>query len=172
VFVLVLLGAIMLELFIGGLPAFRQFGFSFLWSAEWNPVREVFGAAVPIYDTIVTSVLALILAVPLSFGIAFYLTDLAPLWLRGPVGTAIELLAAIPSIIYGMWGFFVIAPLMAQYVQPWVSIRSGAAGYRRAVPGASVRHRHFHGGSDPRCDDHSLHRRHDARRVPYRAARI
>jgi phosphate transport system permease protein len=118
--VLVLLGAIILELFIGGLPAFGQFGIAFLWSANWDPVREVFGAAVPIYGTIVTSVLALLLAVPLSFGIAFYLTELAPLWLRAPVGTAIELLAAIPSIIYGMWGFFVIAPLMAQYVQPWL----------------------------------------------------
>ena len=118
-FVLVLLGAIILELFIGGLPAFRQFGIQFLWSTTWNPVRQVFGAAVPIYGTLVTSLLALILAVPLSFGIAFYLTELAPLWIRGPVGTAIELLAAIPSIIYGMWGFFVIVPLMAQYVQPW-----------------------------------------------------
>ena len=117
-FVLLLLGAIILELFIGGLPAFRQFGIAFLWSANWDPVRQVFGAAAPIYGTIITSVLALILAVPLSFGIAFYLTELAPLWLRAPVGTAIELLAAIPSIIYGMWGFFVIAPLMAQYVQP------------------------------------------------------
>jgi phosphate transport system permease protein len=119
-FVLLLLGAIILELLIGGLPAFRRFGIPFLWSAEWDPVKEVFGAAVPIYGTIVTSVLALILAVPLSFGIAFYLTELAPLWVRAPVGTAIELLAAIPSIIYGMWGFFVIAPVMAQYVQPWV----------------------------------------------------
>jgi phosphate transport system permease protein len=119
-FVLLLLGAIIFELFIGGLPAFRQFGIPFLWSTKWDPVREVFGAAVPIYGTIVTSVLALIMAVPLSFGIAFYLTELAPPWVRAPVGTAIELLAAIPSIIYGMWGFFVIAPLMAQYVQPWV----------------------------------------------------
>jgi phosphate transport system permease protein len=118
-FVLALLGAILLELLIGGLPAFRQFGIQFLWSTTWNPVRQVFGAAVPIYGTLVTSLLALMLAVPLSFGIAFYLTELAPLWARGPVGIAIELLAAIPSIIYGMWGFFVIVPLMAQYVQPW-----------------------------------------------------
>jgi phosphate transport system permease protein len=119
-FVLVLLGAIIVVLFIGGLAAFTRFGPAFLISAVWNPVKEVFGAAVPVYGTIVTSVLALILAVPLSFGIAFYLTELAPLWIRRPVGTAIELLAAVPSIIYGMWGFFVIAPLMADYVQPWV----------------------------------------------------
>ena len=78
-------------------------------------MQQQFGAAVPIYGTVVTSVLALLLAVPLAFGIAFYLTELAPAWLRRPVGTAIELLAAVPSIIYGMWGFFVIVPIMAQY---------------------------------------------------------
>jgi phosphate transport system permease protein len=120
VLVLVLLGAIIVELFLGGLPAFRAFGPAFLRSAVWNPVTEKFGAAVPVYGTVITSVLALIMAVPLSFGIAFYLTELAPGWVRRPVGTAIELLAAVPSIIYGMWGFFVIVPLMAQYVQPWV----------------------------------------------------
>ncbi len=119
-FVLLLLGAIIVVLFLGGLAAFRQFGPQFLVSAAWDPVKEVFGAAVPIYGTVVTSILALIFAVPLSFGIAFYLTELAPLWMRRPIGTAIELLAAVPSIIYGMWGFFVIAPLMAEYVQPWV----------------------------------------------------
>jgi phosphate transport system permease protein len=119
-FVLVLLGAIIVVLFLGGLPAFRQFGPGFLISADWDPVKEVFGAAVPVYGTIVTSILALILAVPVSFGIAFYLTEIAPLWIRRPVGTAVELLAAVPSIIYGMWGFFVIAPLMAEYVQPTV----------------------------------------------------
>lgn len=117
-FVLLLLGAIIVELFLGGLPAFRAFGLPFIWSTEWDPVTEVFGAGVSIYGTIVTSVLAIILAVPLAFGIAFTLTELAPPWLRRPLGTAVELLAAVPSIIYGMWGFFLIAPLMAQYVQP------------------------------------------------------
>ncbi len=117
-FVLLLLGAIIVVLFLGGLAAFRQFGLPFLDTAQWDPVKEVFGAAVPIYGTIVTSILALILAVPLSFGIAFYLTELAPLWIRRPIGIAVELLAAVPSIIYGMWGFFVIAPIMAEYVQP------------------------------------------------------
>ncbi|MBV9755433.1 MAG: phosphate ABC transporter permease PstC, partial [Alphaproteobacteria bacterium] len=86
VFVLVLLGAILVMLFIGGLPAFRAFGARFLVNAAWNPVKQVFGAAVPIYGTIVTSVLALIAAVPVAFGIAFYLTELAPAWLRRPVG--------------------------------------------------------------------------------------
>jgi phosphate transport system permease protein len=120
VFVLVLLGAIIVVLFIGGWPAFRAFGPEFLTTAVWNPVTHRFGAVVAVYGTVVTSVLALILAVPLSFGIAFYLTELAPNWFRRPVGTAIELLAAIPSIIYGMWGFFVIVPFMAQYIQPWL----------------------------------------------------
>jgi phosphate transport system permease protein len=119
-FVLILLGSLILSLLIGGLPAFRQFGFGFIGSTDWDPVQQVFGAAVSIYGTLVTSVVSLILAVPLAFGIAFYLTELAPTWLRCPVGTAVELLAAVPSIIYGMWGFFVIVPLMSEYVQPFV----------------------------------------------------
>ena len=119
-FVLVLLGAIIVLLLVGGLAAFRHFGAGFLTNATWDPVRDIFGGAVPIYGTVVTAALALVLAVPLAFGIAFFLTELAPSWLSGPVGTAIELLAAIPSIIYGMWGFFVIVPVMADYVEPWV----------------------------------------------------
>lgn len=118
ILVLVLLGSLILSLLIGGLHALRRFGFGFLFSANWDPVHELFGAAVPVFGTLVTSFLALLLAVPLAFGIAFYLTELAPLWMRRPVGIAIELLAAIPSIIYGMWGFFVIVPLMSQHVQP------------------------------------------------------
>ena len=117
-FVLLLLGGIILGLFLGGLPAFRAFGVPFLWSTEWDPVQQAFGAGVSIYGTVVTAVLAIALAVPVAFGVVVYLTELAPAWLRRPVGTAVELLAAVPSIIYGMWGFFVIAPLMAQYVQP------------------------------------------------------
>ncbi len=120
VFVLLLLGAIIVVLFIGGLPAFRHFGLAFLGSDDWDPVQDVYGALVPIYGTIITSILAMILAVPLAFGIAFFLTEMAPVWMRRPVGTAIELLAAVPSIIFGMWGFFVIVPLMAEYVQPWL----------------------------------------------------
>lgn len=120
VLVLLLLGSLIASLFIGGLPAFRAFGANFLVSAAWNPVTQVFGGAVAIYGTVITSVLALILAVPLAFGIAFTLTEILPGWVHGPIGTAIELLAAIPSIIYGMWGFFVIVPVMAEKVQPWV----------------------------------------------------
>ncbi|MCA3275045.1 MAG: phosphate ABC transporter permease subunit PstC [Roseomonas sp.] len=117
-FVLILLGALIIELFIAGLPAFRAFGIPFVTSTDWDPVKELFGAGVSIYGTIVTAILAIFLAVPLAFGIAFFLTELAPPWMRRPVGTAVELLAAVPSIIYGMWGFFVIAPAFAQHVQP------------------------------------------------------
>jgi phosphate transport system permease protein len=120
IFVLILLGAIIVMLFVGGLPAFRAFGPNFLVNADWDPVANVFGAAVPIYGTIITSVVALLVAVPIAFGIAFYLTELAPGWMRRPVGTAIELLAAVPSIIFGMWGFFVIVPIMSEHVQPTV----------------------------------------------------
>jgi phosphate transport system permease protein len=118
IFVLLLLGAIIVVLAIGGVKAFQVSGPGFLISTDWDPVQEVYGAAVPIFGTLATSVLALLMAVPLAFGIAFYLTELAPLWFRRPVSTAIELLAAIPSIIYGMWGFFVIVPIMAEYIEP------------------------------------------------------
>ena len=118
--VLVLLGAIIVVLFLGGLKAFDAFGLGFLDSAKWNPVTDVYGAAVPVYGTVLTAVLALLVSVPLAFGIAFFLTELAPEWLKRPIGTAVELLAAVPSIIFGMWGFFVIVPIMAQYVQPWM----------------------------------------------------
>jgi phosphate transport system permease protein len=120
IFVLLLLGGIIVELFIGGWQAFSAFGPAFVSSTEWDPVQEIFGAAVPIYGTLLTSLLAIIMAVPLAFGIAFFLTELAPPVLRAPIGTAIELLAAVPSIIYGMWGFFVIVPVMATTVQPFL----------------------------------------------------
>jgi phosphate transport system permease protein len=116
--VLALLGLIIALLFQGGLPALLTFGLSFFWSTTWNPVTEVFGAGVMVYGTLITSVLAILIALPMSFGIAFFLTDIAPIQLRKPVGVAIQLLAAVPSIIFGMWGFFVIVPLMARYVQP------------------------------------------------------
>ena len=119
ILVLVLLGAIIVTLFMGGLKAFRAFGFGFLTDADWDPVQDIYGAAVPIYGTVVTAVLALLIAVPLAFGIAFFLTEMAPRWMRKPVGTAIELLAAVPSIIFGMWGFFVIVPVVAEHIQPW-----------------------------------------------------
>lgn len=116
--VFVLLAALLLSLLIGSWPAIQAFGFDFLFSTQWNPVTEKFGALVPIIGTLVTSLIALSIGIPVSFGIALFLTELSPPWLRRPLGTAIELLAGIPSIIYGMWGLFVFAPFFAKHVQP------------------------------------------------------
>jgi len=117
--VLVTLGAIVVMLFIGALPAFEKFGFfQFLTSSEWNPVKEIFGALSPIVGTLVTSAIAIAIGLPVSFGIAIFITQLSPVWLKRPIGIAIELLAAIPSIIYGMWGLFVFAPFFADQIQP------------------------------------------------------
>ena len=114
---LLLLGGIIVSLIIASWPSIQKFGLSFLWTKEWNPPADEFGALVPIYGTMVTSFIALIIAVPVSFGIALFLTELAPGWLKRPLGIAIELLAAIPSIVYGMWGLFIFAPLFAKYFQ-------------------------------------------------------
>nr|WP_246104927.1 phosphate ABC transporter permease subunit PstC [Rhodoligotrophos appendicifer] len=118
VLVLVLLGGVIVALVEGSLPAWRAFGFGFLTTESWNPVTERFGALAPIYGTVVTSIIALILAVPVGLGIAIFLTELCPAFLRRPIGIAIELLAGIPSIIYGIWGLFVFAPFLQVYVQP------------------------------------------------------
>ena len=115
--VLLMLGGIIVSLMISSWPSIHQFGFSFLWTKTWDAPNEQFGALVPIYGTLVTSAIALLIAVPVSFGIALFLTELSPAWLRRPLGTAIELLAAITSIVYGMWGLFVFAPLFAEYFQ-------------------------------------------------------
>lgn len=123
--VLFTLVAIMLSLVYGSWPSIQKFGFGFITGMEWNPVTEQFGAAIPIFGTLVTSAIALVIAVPVSFGIALFLTELSPLWLRRPLGSAIELLAGIPSIIYGMWGLFVFAPYFADHVQPWISEHIG-----------------------------------------------
>ena len=112
------LAAIMLSLIAGGGQSMLKFGVDFLFSGEWDPVKEDFGALIPVIGTLATAAIAMIIAVPVSFGIALFLTELSPLWLKRPLGTAIELLAAIPSIIYGMWGLFVFAPLFMQYLQP------------------------------------------------------
>jgi phosphate transport system permease protein len=118
--VLVTLSGVLLSLLIGSLPALNEFGFSFLTEQRWNPVTEKFGALAPIYGTIVTSFIAMLIAVPVGLMIAFFLTELCPLWLRRPVGIAIELLAGIPSIIYGIWGLFVFAPLLQETLQPFL----------------------------------------------------
>ena len=115
--VLLMLGGIIVSLIISSWPSIQKFGFAFLWTKEWDAPNEIFGALVPIYGTLVTSFIALLIAVPVSFGIALFLTELSPAWLKRPLGIAIELLAAIPSIVYGMWGLFIFAPLFATYFQ-------------------------------------------------------
>jgi len=118
--VLVLLGGVIVSLISGSLPALREFGFSFLIEARWNPVTEKFGALAPIYGTLVTSFIAMLIAVPVGLLIAAFLTELCPMWLRRPIGIAIELLAGIPSIIYGIWGLFVFAPFLQETLQPFL----------------------------------------------------
>ena len=117
--VLLLLLGIIASLVWGGWLSIKTFGFGFFTSTAWNPVTGEFGAAVPIYGTLITSFIALLIGVPMSFGIALFLTELSPAWLRRPLGIAIETLAGIPSIIYGMWGLFVFAPVFADHIQPW-----------------------------------------------------
>ena len=117
IFTLVMLLGILLSLVVGALPAIQKFGFGFLTSSTWDPVKEDFGGLVMIYGTLATSFIALLIAVPVSFGIALFLTELSPAWLKRPLGTAIELLAAVPSIVYGMWGLLVFGPILATYVQ-------------------------------------------------------
>ena len=116
--VLALLVAIIFSLLVGSMPAIHAFGFGFLASSDWDPVNDKFGALIPIIGTLITSGIALLIAIPVSFGIAIFLTELSPRILRRPLGIAIELLAGIPSIIYGIWGLFVFAPFIQQYVQP------------------------------------------------------
>ena len=119
--VLLLLIAVAVSMAWGGRLAFQTFGFHFITSNQWDVVNGQFGALVAIYGTLVTSAIALIIAVPVSIGIALFLTEIAPQVLRQPIAVAIELLAAVPSIIYGMWGLFVFAPFMATYIEPWLS---------------------------------------------------
>src|ERR1035437_520486 len=123
--VLALLAAILYSLVMGSMPAIHAFGFGFLTSPDWDPVNDKFGALIPIVGTLITSGIALVIAIPVSFGIALFLTELSPRVLRRPLGVAIELLAGIPSIIYGMWGLFVFAPLFGDYVEPWLNKHIG-----------------------------------------------
>jgi phosphate transport system permease protein len=115
--VLLALTGIIASLFINAWPAFQKFGINFIWRVEWDIVNEEFGAAISIVGTLASAGIAMLIAVPLAFGIAVFLTETCPTWLRRPLGTAIELLAAVPSIIYGMFGLFVFAPLFADYMQ-------------------------------------------------------
>src|SRR5688572_8684896 len=108
------------EVALAGWPAFREFGFGFLTSSEWDPVKRNFGAAPAIFGTIVTSIIALIIATPLALGVAIFLSEYAPRWMRQPVAFFVDLLAAIPSVVYGLWGIFVLVPILRQYVIPFL----------------------------------------------------
>jgi len=127
ILVLVILGGVAASLLQGAWPALKQFGFSFVSREVWNPVTDQFGALAPIYGTLVTSLIAMLLAVPAGFGIAMFLTELCPPLLKRPIGVAVELLAAVPSIIFGIWGLFVLAPVLQRHVQPWLISSLGSA---------------------------------------------
>jgi phosphate transport system permease protein len=116
--VLLILGGVIVALVEGALPALRTFGLSFVITEIWNPVTEKFGALAPIYGTLVTSAIAMLVGIPVAFGVAIFITEICPVWLKRPLATMIELLAAIPSIIYGIWGLFVFAPFVQEYIQP------------------------------------------------------
>jgi len=120
ILVLLILGGVALSLVVGAWPALHQFGFAFVTREVWNPVTDQYGALAPIYGTVVTSLIAMALAVPTGFGIALFLTELCPTVLKRPIGVAVELLAAVPSIIFGIWGLFVLAPMLQRHVQPWL----------------------------------------------------
>jgi phosphate transport system permease protein len=136
---LALLAGIIGSLVVGAAPAIEEYGLSFLWRSEWDPVQNEYGGLVMIYGTLMTSFIALLIAVPVSFGIALFLTELSPAWLKRPLGTAIELLAAVPSIVYGMWGLLVFGPLLAEWVQQPLQAAFGSVpGFGQLVSGPPV----------------------------------
>ena len=136
---LLLLVAIIGSLVVGAWPAIKEYGLSFLWRSEWDPVQDQYGGLVMIYGTLATSIIALVIAVPVSFGIALFLTEMSPGWLRRPLGIAVELLAAVPSIVYGMWGLLVFSPVLSTYVQqPLQRLLADVPVVRELVSGAPV----------------------------------
>ena len=136
---LALLAGIIVSLVIGAAPAIKEYGLSFLWRTDWDPVKDSYGGLVMIYGTLMTSLIALLIAVPVSFGIALFLTELSPNWLKRPLGIAVELLAAVPSIVYGMWGLLVFGPILATYVQtPLQSLLTGVPLLGSLVTGPPV----------------------------------
>jgi phosphate transport system permease protein len=136
---LLLLAGIIVSLLIGAMPAIYEYGLGFLVSSDWDPVQNKYGGLVMIYGTLMTSLIALVIAVPVSFGIALFLTELSPSWLRRPLGTAIELLAAVPSIVYGMWGLLVFSPVLSTYVQqPLQALFGNTPVLKGLVSGAPV----------------------------------
>ncbi len=170
ILVLALLAAIVVSLAIGAAPAFQKFGLRFITDTQWNPVTEEFGGFVPIFGTLVTSAVALLIAIPLSFGIALFLTELCPASLRTPLGIVIELLAAVPSIIYGMWGLFVFAPLVRRLRAAFLAGHAGQrSAARGAVPRAADGHRHTDRRDYSRVHGDSFHCGGDAGRIRDRA---
>ncbi|WP_369821568.1 phosphate ABC transporter permease subunit PstC [Rhodoferax sp. OV413] len=133
IFTLVMLVAILGSLTVSAWPAIDKYGLGFLTSTTWDPVKEEFGGLVMIYGTLMTSLIALLIAVPVSFGIALFLTELSPAWLKRPLGTAVELLAAVPSIVYGMWGLLVFSPVLSTYVQQPLQAMFGDVPYMGAL---------------------------------------
>ncbi len=139
VLTLAVLAGIIGSLVVGAAPAIREYGLSFLWRSDWDPVKDSYGGLVMIYGTLMTSFIALLIAVPVSFGIALFLTELSPGWLKRPLGIAVELLAAVPSIVYGMWGLLVFGPILATYVQiPLQSLLKGVPVLGALVSGPPV----------------------------------
>ena len=132
VLVLVVLAGVLVSLVVGAMPALQQFGFNFLITEAWNPVTEKFGALAPVYGTLVTSAIAMLIGIPVAFGVALFITELCPSWLKRPLSMMIELLAAIPSIIYGIWGLFVLAPFLQEHIEPALIDTLGA------VPGIGL----------------------------------
>ena len=164
--VLMLLLGVVISLFIGAWPAFREFGFGFLFSDAWSPPKEKFGAATAIYGTLVTSVIAMLIAVPVGLGIAVFLTELCSLPLRRPIGIAIELLAGIPSIIYGIWGVYYFRPVMQSYIQPLlINTLGNVPGIGFLFAGPPFGYRRADRGAGARAHDPALHHRDVARRV-------
>jgi phosphate transport system permease protein len=135
--VVVLLLGVLVSLLVGAWPALSTFGPAFVWTQRWSPVKEIFGALAPIYGTLVTSLIAMIIGIPVSFGIAIFLTEICPQRLRRPIGIAIELLAGIPSIIYGLWGFFVLAPFLQTTVQSALTATLGKLPVRGVLFGGA-----------------------------------
>ena len=168
---LLIFAGVIIALVIGSIPAFKAFGFSFLWTSKsGTPTPIKFGALPSIYGTLVTSVLAMLVAVPVGIGIAIFLTELCPRPLRRPIGIAIELLAGIPSIIYGIWGLFVFAPWFQAHVQqPIIDATAGHSRDRHSVRRRALRHRHLHRRPDPFHHDPAFHLGGDARCVRDRA---
>src|SRR6202045_950199 len=130
--VLFVLGGLILSLIVGAWPALEHFGLRFLVTEAWNPVTEKFGALAPVYGTLVTSAIAMVVGIPVAFGVALFITELCPNWLKRPLSTMIELLAAIPSIIYGIWGLFVLAPFVQEHIEP------ALIGTLGAIPGIGM----------------------------------